>query len=1374
MKWLLHITLLCLAVTTVYAQKSYQLPRGVTSSQYDSHTIIVKLKSGGLSGLKSKSLKTNKLINAQRAVSHISSKNAQHPLSNIYRIEVENSQELINTINELLQDDNVIYAEPYFNHRPLFVPNDSAIAQQTYLSVVKAYDAWTIEKGDSSIVIGILDSGVQPDHPDLFQQIAYNLNEPINGLDDDGDGLIDNYAGWDIADNDNNPTADTDPHGTQISGMSSARTNNGIGIAGTGFNTKFLPIKIFASGSNFFRNGYEAIALAADLGCKVINLSWGSAGSFSQYGQDIINYAVLERDAVIVAAAGNTPEHLDFYPASYDNVLSVSATDMLDNKSAFATFSYNIDLMAPGQNIFHVNNDSKYRTNGSGTSFSSPMVAGAAALVRARFPQLNAVQVMERIRITTDDIYSVGTNNNFEGLMGKGRLNMLRALNDISTPSIRLKNISYNNGLKTRAYARDTLNISMDMINYLNVARSTTLTLSSPSPYVQVISGEFSVGTLASIDTLNNTNSPFQVVLSSDLPASEDLVFRVDMIGDNYVDFQYFTIKTSPNYVNFKSGQLEMTIAGDGDLGYDRDGFLSGVGVNYEGERIAENIGLMIGSSKTSISDNVPNNFGLNDRDGDFAPITNIKEYRNGITAGDVRSVFTVADSMLIEQKSLADNTSDFIIQEFRIINTGVTAYSDLNIALFADWNINNKDFNKASWDDDNKLGYVHDGSTYIGIALLSGQDSIYSAINNRNFNGNAADIPVILNDSIKHSHSSQGILKTSAGDNNNGNDVSHLLGASINNLEVDGAEKVTFVFVAGHSLADLINNKNAAVSFYNSYNQNPPVIEIAETCLNQPAVIDPEGTNFDFYSDVELTDLLYSGEAFETANITTPTTYYVVNKDSTYNGNPFRVVAKPKYVNADFSVNPSPLLLDETGKKTVHFSDKSIDAVSWSWNLDNGFTSTQQNPTTLYSATGSYNIHLTVTSDIGCVENVTKSIDVANRSNKPNITDKNICKGEAATLTATNSANLEFYNDAELTNLIHTGNNFTSTFTEDATLYVVSKDSAYMSNPQLVHINVDDVKADFNYAPDTVDLSSSTLATFNSTAKNEALYYWYLNDELQVVNENISIDYGSLDSFTIKQVAESSNGCLDSLVQVITPALSQKPDLQNIVICQGENIYINPDGDYYHFYADSGLTELQAKGSSISLQNVLKDTTIYITNNAILKESEPLALSIDVSDLESSFTITNPLNLYDAQSPVISNNSIAATQFIWLLDGDTISTEVLPTLHFTTPNNYDLKLIAMDDLGCINESSTALEVVNITSLEETSALKIYPNPIHDHLIIQSPGKVDIQLFNAAGVLIQSENGSDIKIATAQWNSGLYFVRIQDKTETRWFKVVKD
>ncbi len=1365
-------------MASAYAQKTYHLPKGVSSDQYDNNTIIIKLKNGDLTSLKSRSLRSNKLINAKRAVEHISSKNSSHPLANIFKIEVANGEQLLNTINELLQDENVVYAEPYFNHRPLFIPNDPGAnpttGQQTYLSVVKAYDAWTIEKGDSSIVIGMLDSGVQLDHQDLAEQIAYNFADPVNGIDDDGDGLIDNFAGWDIANGDNNPTADTDPHGTQITGMSSARVNNGEGIAGTGFNSKFLPIKIFTSGSNFFRFGYEAIALAADLGCKVINLSWGSPGSYSQYGQDIINYAVLEKDAVIVAAAGNTPDFLDFYPASFDNVISVGATDMLDNKTWFSTFSYNIDIMAPGQNIYHVDNDSLYRANGSGTSFSSPMVAGAAALVRARFPQLNAVQVMERMRVTSDDIYDVGTNSEFEGLIGKGRLNMLTALNDISTPSIRLKNITYDNGFGSKVYAEDTLNISMDIINYLNVAKNTTLSISSNSPYVQVISGEFNISSLQSIDTINNNSSPFQVVIASDLPSTEDLIFRVDIMGESYKDFQYFTIQSSPNYVDFKSGQLEMTIAGDGDLGFDRDGFSSGIGINYQQVSIAENIGFMLGTNKLSVSDNIPNNLTLNTSDDDFNSLKNIKEYTNGITKKDTRSVFSVADSIIIEQRAISDAISDFIIQEYRIINTGTETLNNLHVALFSDWNIGNKDFNKANWDGLNKLGYVYDGNTYVGIALLSDQDSIYSAINNRNFNGNATDIPLLLNDSIKYSHSSQGILKTTAGDANDGNDVSHFIGGTIADLEVNKAEKVVFVFVAGHSLEELIDNKIAAVEFYNSYNVSPPVIEVAETCFDQPADIDPEGTNYDFYSDIALTDLVYSGEVFTTPNITAPTTYYVVNKDQAYPSDIFKIIAKPKFVNADFMADPNPLLLDETGKKTVHFTDKSIDGISWSWNLDNGFTSTQKNPSTLYTSTGSYDIQLTVTNDIGCVENITKSITVANRSNKPNINNFNICKGDEIMLSATNATNLEFYSDAELTDLVHTGIDLLGSYNANTTFYIISKDSVYASNAQAVFINVDDVKSDFSYEPDTVDLSSSTIVTFNSKAQNEALYFWYLNDELQAVNENITIDYGAFSSFTIKQVAESSNGCFDSLVQVITPTQSSKPDFADVTICKGERVSVNPEGNYYHFYSDEGLTDLEAKGSAVSLANISNDTTIYITNNASLTESEPLALNINVSDFQASFTITNPLNLYDAQSPVINNTSIGALHYVWLVDGDTVSTEILPELNFTIPNSYDLKLVVTDSLGCVDESTIALEVVNITGLDENNFLKIFPNPVKDYLTIHSPEKVEVQLFNSSGALIHSGNGMDIKIVTAQWNNGLYFIRVQRKTEISWFKVIKD
>ena len=137
-----------------------------------------------------------------------------------------------------------------------------------------------------------------------------------------------------------------------VAGVSSAKTNNSLGLAGVGFNSKFMPIKIFTSSDGFSANEYEAMIYAADKGCKVLNLSWGAAGAFCQFGQDVINYVALDKDVVIVAAAGNTPDNLDFYPASYENVLSVGATDNLDQKWSFATYSVHIDVTAPGQNVF--------------------------------------------------------------------------------------------------------------------------------------------------------------------------------------------------------------------------------------------------------------------------------------------------------------------------------------------------------------------------------------------------------------------------------------------------------------------------------------------------------------------------------------------------------------------------------------------------------------------------------------------------------------------------------------------------------------------------------------------------------------------------------------------------------------------------------------------------------------------------------------------------------------------------------------------------------------------------------------------------------------------------------------------------------------
>ena len=409
-------------------------------------------------------------------------------LRGIYKIRLKQGENKDDVIRRLQQYHNVIYAEPLFLEQPLLIPNDPNISQQNHLSVIKAFDAWDVTTGDPSITIGIIDTGAQLDNVDLRDNLAINESDPINGLDDDGNGYIDDHQGWDFADNDNNPVADFSGHGTHVTGVSSATANNNYGVAGVGYNSSFVPLKIFRSSNNSSNNSYEAIIYAADQGYQVINLSWGSAGSFSQFNQDVINYAALERDVVIVAAAGNTNEALDFYPASYDNVISVGATDVADNKASFGTFSYKIDLMAPGENVYSTTNGDGFGFR-PGSSFAAPQVAGAAALVRVVFPQWNALQVAEQIRVTADDIYDVGTNSQYFGQLGKGRLNVFNAVTNTIAKSIRVNELSYADEFGEFAFFDDSVTVQLNFINVLNPTTQGTVTVTSESAFVSISNG---------------------------------------------------------------------------------------------------------------------------------------------------------------------------------------------------------------------------------------------------------------------------------------------------------------------------------------------------------------------------------------------------------------------------------------------------------------------------------------------------------------------------------------------------------------------------------------------------------------------------------------------------------------------------------------------------------------------------------------------------------------------------------------------------------------------------------------------------------------------------------------------------------------------
>jgi len=1379
--------------------RKYELSNETAIQSISSEYVVVKLKKPVSSSTSGRSFSPSDheyvtfLPHLSRKTKKNNARLADHPLGKLYKVKLRAGEKPLEVINDLLKNEEVIYAEPYFNHKPLFIPSDPDAqpgGNQWYLTNIRAYDAWTIERGDSSIIIGSLDSGILPDHYDLQENVYINQDDPINGLDDDEDGLVDNRIGWDIADGDNNIIADTDIHGHGVAGVSSASTNNGLALAGTGFNSKVMPIKTFASGSDAFRNGYEGIALAADLGCSVLNLSWGSAGSFSQYGQDIINYAVEEKDVVIVAAAGNTNALLDFYPASFDNVLSVGATNIGDQKADFATYSYKIDLMAPGDDIYVMDGDSLFSIK-KGTSYSSPMVAGAAALIRARFPNLTAEQVMERIRVNADDIYSIAGNDVYGGQLGKGRLNMLAALTNTTNPSLRIDSMAFNNGVGPYIFYDDTLSLGIKVKNYLLGTDNAIVTLSSNSPYVEILEDSYSLGELQTLATGNNFDSPFRVKLDSDLPPNEELIFRVDFKDGSYEDFEYFILQSDPGYVNVDNSKLALTVNNEGSLGYDQDGFEEGVGITWQGEKILDNIGFVVANHPDSVKDNFANILSLNARDHDFIGKDSIRYFTNGVAPIDARNTF-IDDpnasnplNVIIEQKTLASdhpNNEDFIIIEYRLTNISGQNIEELHTGLFADWNLSNPDFNQADWDGANLTGYVRDAEStvYSGIALLSSHTPFYNALNNKNANGNSTDLPSTITDNDKYNLISNGIDQTMAGEIGGGNDVSHVIGYSFNNFTFNSSHKYAFAVVVGNSLAELQDAASNAADFYSSYLDTPPLAAVVETCPGDIAEINPsDGDTFGFYSDRELTNELAVASTYITGAINTPETYYIVNKDNAFDGDVRRVVVRPKTVNADFSISANPLLLDESGNTSVQFDDESIDGVSWSWDFDNGFSASSQNPLITFPETGSYNISLTVTSDLGCTEMVSRTLEVANRSNKPNVVGSTICKGEELLFDPTNATAIEVYSDLELDNMVASGSEFqTGQLYSDTTFYMISVDSAYASNPKEVNVQMSSVESRFSYSIDTTDLSTVRKLHFRNESIDEELFLWYDENGLLANSNDLEYEY-SENEFTIELIAEDINCCRDSLKQTFLPKISPAPEVTDSVeLCVGETLsYIPTAGKLFAFYSDQTGSNLLKKGRSIDFQNVQSDSTIYVGSIDSLLLSELIPLTLDVSEIKADFLLsTDSLDIGEVNTLTITNESIEADQYQWLINDEDAGTEVLPNFEFGNVGTFEVNLIASNVIGCIDSTTQALKITNISSTEfVTDAVIIYPNPTTSELIIKSNTTLRYKLLDLNGRELQS--GTIINNSSLDFRSlpeGIYLLEFIDGERKLLKRVVKE
>ena len=351
-------------------------------------------------------------------------------------VKVKDDEEAF-AVKVLSSDPRVAYAEPNHVVSIAATPNDPSFSQLWGLhntgqtggtndKDIDAPEAWELATGDSNTVVAVTDTGVDFSHPDLADQRWVNTLDPLGGGDDDGNGLVDDWSGWDFVNDDNDPF-DDNRHGTHVSGTIGAEGNNGVGVVGVNWNVKIMALKFLNSaGSGTTADAIASTLYAADHGADVSSNSWGG-GPYDQALLDAIEYGA-SRGMLFVAAAGNDGFNNDVtptYPATYasDAVLAVAATDHSDGLAFFSSYgARTVDLGAPGVGILSTTPGNSYGSF-DGTSMATPHVAGAAALVEDRFPGATLYGIKALLMSSVD---SAGA------LAGKtvtgGRLNIGNAL----------------------------------------------------------------------------------------------------------------------------------------------------------------------------------------------------------------------------------------------------------------------------------------------------------------------------------------------------------------------------------------------------------------------------------------------------------------------------------------------------------------------------------------------------------------------------------------------------------------------------------------------------------------------------------------------------------------------------------------------------------------------------------------------------------------------------------------------------------------------------------------------------------------------------------------------------------------------------------
>ena len=777
-------------------------------------------------------------------------------LTRFYVMKYSSPVDAFAVAKELSDVPEVDYAEPWFIYRtdgaPAAAPDDSLYSLQWALTRIRADSAWSVSQGDTSVVIGIVDTGVQWDHPDLAGNIwinpgetgpdSHGIDKRFNGIDDDGDGKIDDWHGWDFGGSDyNNPAEDNNPspfdtntaHGTHVAGIASAVTNNHTGIAGIGYHCRILPVKVSADNdhrSNGFAliiAGFQGVAYAAQMGANVINLSWGGGGA-SQFEQDVVNF-VTEHGALVVAAAGNSLHGTSdpSFPAGYEHVISVAATDPSDVREYYSNYGSTIDVCAPGGDYNGANTTilSTYYPSTyeglAGTSQAAPQVSGVAALVKARFPSYNPLQVGEQVRVSCDDITS--SNPGFVNMLGRGRINAYRALT-VSSPSIRMTSMvlrdsagGNDNGVPEPG---ETVSMVASFTNYLQpTGAGAVIALSVSDTNIRILNALDAVGSVGTMDTVSNESAPFVFRVGAHVPPAYPVTFALSMSDGSYHDVQFFSIVLNPTYATHNVNNVRTTLNNRGNIGFnDFDYNTQGVGFKYGGDNQLYEGGLLIGYSSAKLVDVVRNPAQAEDRDFTSHELYSLST-PGLVSDQDGRTVFSDSAAaaanrvgVRVHMYSYAFNQDpdrDYVIVRYDIRNVSGRPLSDLYAGLFFDWDIHDTSVtddsyfarNRTSFDSSRNLGYAWyntpSPTVYCGARALDG----------------TAGYAGLIRDSISATRDqkwlwlSGGVKRTNRTD-----DIHFVISSGPYTLGDGGVQTIGFALLGGGNLPALQTHADAAL----------------------------------------------------------------------------------------------------------------------------------------------------------------------------------------------------------------------------------------------------------------------------------------------------------------------------------------------------------------------------------------------------------------------------------------------------------------------------------------------------------------------------------------------------------------------------------